>query len=65
MRDNRRVSPELGLVVLAVIFAFGIAVLAVTMIALLPGALAADSWLEEVRQRRRQAAGSTPDAADT
>ena len=54
MRHNRRVSPELGLVVLAVIFAVGVVGLALTMIALVPGVMLAESWLDELRNRRAQ-----------
>jgi hypothetical protein len=48
------VTPELGLVVLAVIFIVGVAGLAVTAIALLPGAMVAESTLDELLRRRRR-----------
>jgi hypothetical protein len=60
MREDGAVSAELGLIVLAVIFAVGVAGLAVTMILVLPGALLVESSFEEWR-RRRKAPPSTDD----
>jgi hypothetical protein len=58
------VSAEAGVAVLAVIFAAGVVGLALVMISLLPGLMLAESRLEALRNRRREAkaAGDLPNA---
>jgi len=57
------VTPELGLLVLAAIFAVGAVLAAVSLIALLPGLLLAESRLAGLRARGARGAEQARDEA--
>ena len=57
-------SDEVGLIVLAVVFAFGVTLVALLMIALLPGAMLAETQITALVEKWKKRREGTGQAAD-